>query len=228
LIFLQAIPGQLTQKYLPAVNQQHWSADKVTRLELLVALPARDAHADRPAVRGVNKKRDLNETAPIHQKSREQMQTILKTLFVGAIIAIGTGTALAADAVVGTWKLNLAKSTFSPGPAPKSQTRTYAESAQGMTVTIKTTAADGKESTSSITFKEDGKSYPVSGNADFDMVSVKRVDALTIHSTQTKAGAAVGTGVRTVSKDGKTLTFEQKSTNANGAKHDDVSVYDRQ
>src|ERR1700674_5095722 len=100
------------------------------------------------------------------------MQILVKTLLVGAILAIGTGTALAADSVIGTWKLNLAKSTFSPGPAPKSQTRTYAESAQGMTLTIKTTAADGKESTSTLTFKDDGKPYAASGNADFDMVSV--------------------------------------------------------
>jgi hypothetical protein len=156
------------------------------------------------------------------------MQTIFKTLLVGAIIAIGTGTALAADAVVGTWKLNLAKSTFSPGPAPKSQTRIYAESAQGLTVTVKTTEADGKESTTNLTFKADGKSYPSSGTPDFDMVSITRVDTLTVHSTQMKAGATVGNAVRTVSKDGKTLTFAQKGTHADGGKYDDVSVYDRQ
>jgi hypothetical protein len=156
------------------------------------------------------------------------MQTILKTLTVGAILALGTGTALAADAVVGTWKLNLAKSTFSPGPAPKSQTRVYSESAQGIKVAVKTTAADGKESSTTLTFKEDGKPYPESGSPDFDMVSVTRVDAFTTHSTQMKAGATVGTGVRTVSKDSKTLTFAQKGTNASGAKYDNVSVYDRQ
>src|SRR5271165_329814 len=156
------------------------------------------------------------------------MHTILKTLIVGAIFAIGTGTVLAADAVVGTWKLNVAKSTFSPGPAPKSQTRVYSESAQGLTVAVKTTAADGKESSTTLTFKEDGKPYPASGSPDFDMVAVTRVDALTVHSTQMKAGATVGTAVRTVSKDGKTLTFAQKATHSNGAKYDDVSVYDRQ
>jgi hypothetical protein len=156
------------------------------------------------------------------------MQTIFKTLMVGAVLAIGTGTAFAADAVVGTWKLNLAKSTFSPGPAPKSQTRTYIESAQGMTVTVKTTAADGKESTTALVFKDDGKSYPASGSPDFDAVSAKRVGALTLNSTQTKAGATVGTAVRTVSKDGKTLTFTQKGTHANGGKFEDVSVYDKQ
>src|SRR5271167_2952013 len=116
------------------------------------------------------------------------MKTLFKTLAVGAILAIGTGTALAADAVVGTWKLNVAKSTFSPGPAPKSQTRVYSESAQGITVAVKTTAADGKESSTTLTFKEDGKPYPESRSPHFDMATVTRVDAFTVHSTQTKAG----------------------------------------
>jgi membrane-bound inhibitor of C-type lysozyme len=157
------------------------------------------------------------------------MQTILKNLFVATILVIGTvGTALAADPAIGTWTLNLAKSTFSPGPAPKSQTRTYAESAQGIMLTVKTTAADGKETTTTLTFKADGKPYPVSGNPDFDMVSVKRVNALTVHTTQRKGSATVGTGVRTVSKDGKTLTFAQKGTAASGAKYDNKAVYDRQ
>src|SRR3982074_136304 len=104
------------------------------------------------------------------------MQILFKTLLVGAILTIATSTALAADPVVGTWKLNLAKSTFSPGPGPKSQTRTYAESPQGMTLTVKRTAADGKESVTTLTFKDDGKPYPASGNPDFDKVSVTRVD----------------------------------------------------
>src|ERR1700686_1036646 len=155
------------------------------------------------------------------------MQTIFKTLLVGAILALGTNAALAADAAVGTGKLNVAKSTFSPGPSPKSQTRSYVESAPGLTMTLKTVAGDGKESTSTLTAKDDGKPYPVTGNPDFDMVSVTRVDALTAHSTQTKAGATVGSGIRTVSKDGKTLTFAQRGAHAAGGKYDDVSVYDR-
>jgi hypothetical protein len=156
------------------------------------------------------------------------MQTIFKTLLAGAILSLATNAALAADAAVGTWKLNVAKSTFSPGPAPKSQTRTYAETAQGLTLTVKTVTAEGKETTSTLSFKDDGKPYPVTGSADFDTVSVTRDDALTVHSTQMKAGKPVGTGIRKVSADGKTLTFSSKLTDANGVKHDDVSVYDRQ
>src|ERR1700736_2467419 len=119
----------------------------------------------------------------------EHMQNIFKSLLVGAILTIATGTALAADPVVGTWKLNLAKSTFSPGPAPKSQTRNYVESPRGTTLTVVTTAADGKHSTTTLTFKADGKPYPVSGNPDFDMVAVTRVDPFTVHSNQTKGGS---------------------------------------
>jgi hypothetical protein len=192
-----------------------------------VAVFACDAHANWYAVGGENKNH-LIRGGLYNQVWGKHMQMIFKTLLIGAILAIGTSSALAADAAIGTWKLNLAKSTFSPGPAPKSQTRTYAESAQGIALTVKTTAADGKESSTTLTFKEDGKPYPASGNPDFDMVSVKRVDALTIHSTQTKAGATVGTAVRTVSKDGKTLKFAQKLTHADGVKTDDVSVYDKQ
>lgn len=161
----------------------------------------------------------------------DPMQAIFRTLFVGALLAIGTGAVFAApasDPAIGTWKLNLAKSKFSPGPAPKSQIRVYVESPQGITLTVKTTAADGKETTTTTTFKTDGKPYAVSGNPDYDMVAVTRADALTVHSTQTKAGATVGTGVRAVSKEGKTLTFTQKGTHANGTTYDDVSVYDRQ
>jgi hypothetical protein len=156
------------------------------------------------------------------------MQIIVKTLFVAAILAVGTGAAFAADPAVGTWKLNAAKSTFSPGPAPKSQTRNYTESDQGVTVTVTTTTADGKESTTTLTFKDDGKPYPMSGSPDVDTVSIKRVDASTVHSTQMKGGKQIGTASRTVSKDGKTLTFKQKGTHADGTKYDDVAVYDRQ
>jgi hypothetical protein len=156
------------------------------------------------------------------------MQTIFKALLAGAILALATGAALAADAAVGTWRLNVEKSTFSPGPAPKKQTRTYAESAQGLTLTLNTVSVADKETISVLTFKVDGKPYPSTGNPDFDTVSVTRVDALTVRSTQMKAGKVVGTGVRAVSADGKTLTFSSKLTDVNGVQHDDVSVYDRQ
>ena len=84
---------------------------------------AREAHASLRT-----KKRDLIEAPYTSNFPGGYMQTVFKILAVGALFALGTSAALAADPAIGTWKLNLAKSTFSPGPAPRSQVRTYAES----------------------------------------------------------------------------------------------------
>ena len=73
------------------------------------------------------------------------MNKISKLLVVGAMVALGSGAAAfaagASDSTVGTGVLNLDKSKFSPGPARKSQTRSYAQSADGTTLTITGVAA---------------------------------------------------------------------------------------
>jgi hypothetical protein len=74
------------------------------------------------------------------------MKKILSSVFLGALLTICSAviaTETAADPVVGTWTLNVAKSTFSAGPALKSQTRIYSQSAQGITLNMKTVGADG-------------------------------------------------------------------------------------
>jgi hypothetical protein len=154
---------------------------------------------------------------------------VIKSLFAASLLVVGAAIAAdAPDPVVGTWKLNVAKSTFSPGPAMKSQTRVYVQTPAGLKLTMTTVAADGKTMTSTMTFKYDGKPHPMVGNPDFESVSVTMDAAGVTHSTQWQAGKNVGSGVRTVAKDGKTMTFAQKGTHAGGAKYDDVLSYDRQ
>jgi hypothetical protein len=157
------------------------------------------------------------------------MKPVLGTLALGALLAISSAV-IAADApdpVIGTWKLNTAKSTGTT--LPKSESRTYATSAAGgIVLTWKRMGADGKESSVETTYKYDGKDYPVTGSPDFDTVSVKRVDANTVDSTQKRMGKAVGTATRSVSKDGKTLTLVSKLTNAKGEVVNTTLVYDRQ
>ena len=159
------------------------------------------------------------------------MKRILTTAFVGALLAIGSAAivaAPAADPAIGTWKLNVAKSKFSPGPAPKSETRTYAESAQGITLSWKSVGADGKETSVQTTYKIDGKDYPVTGNPNNDSISLKRVDSNNVEFTLKKGGKVVGTGSRSVSKDGKVLTNSSKGTTAKGEALDNTLVFDRQ
>ena len=154
------------------------------------------------------------------------MKTLLQTAALAAMLAFTT-VAVAGNPVVGTWELDVAKSKFSPGPAPKSDTRTYTESADGMTMTWTSTAADGKVMNVKSTFKADGKDYPLTGSPNFDTLTLKQVDGNTVHSIQKKAGKVVGETTRTVSKDGKELTLASKGTGADGVAYDNVMVYDR-
>jgi len=156
----------------------------------------------------------------------------LRTLLVGTVLAIAgvavTWAATAPDAVIGTWTLNVAKSTFSPGPAPKSQTRTYAASADGTTLTLNGVGADGSAMSQQSTFKYDGKSYPMTGSSDYDAIALKRVNGSTVKSTMMKAGKQVGTTTRSISAHGKVLTLSSKFTGADGKTYNNVAVYDKQ
>ena len=159
------------------------------------------------------------------------MKRILSNVLLGALLAFGSAVIaaeVAADPVVGTWKLNLAKSTFGGGPAFKSQLRTYSHSAQGLTLKMKTVGADGKETTTQTTYHVDGKDYPSMGNPDFDSLSGMRIDTNTTEFSLKRAGKPIGTIRRTVSKDGQTLTLNFVITNANGVQLSQLTVFDRQ
>src|SRR5206468_6952636 len=66
---------------------------------------------------------------------------------LGVVLPPVSGNAQRADLrrlVIGTWELDVAKSTFRPGPPPKSWTRVYEASGENVKYTDSTVAADGK------------------------------------------------------------------------------------
>jgi hypothetical protein len=157
----------------------------------------------------------------------------LPTALLAALLSL-TGVAIAAgsasDRVVGTWKLDVAKSKFMHGPALKSDTRTYEESRDGtMRVTLTTVSADGSTTILKRTFKEDGRNYPVNDSSGVDSISEVRINARTAKYTEKKAGKAMLRGRRVLSRDGKRLTVIETGTDAaTGAKIEHVLVYERQ
>jgi hypothetical protein len=159
------------------------------------------------------------------------MQPLFRTLVFGAVLTLGfrpmSLSAQGTDPAAGTWELNLAKSKFSPGPAPKSQTRTYEVTGADVKYTLKGIDADGKPTLVQYTAKYDGKDYPVTGSQDFDTISLKRVDAVTAQATLKKGGKMVQTATRVVSKDGKALTLTTIGTNAKGQPVNNVLVFDK-
>jgi len=146
--------------------------------------------------------------------------TLILTLVAGALF-------FAADnPMIGTWKLNEAKSKIAPG-APKNNTVTYAAVGDQVKVTVDGTDAQGKSIHSEWTGKMDGKDYPVTGDSTADMRSYKMEGKDTLQLTNKKDGKVTVTGSITVSADGKTRTVTITGTDDKGAKMTSTAVYDK-
>ena len=132
------------------------------------------------------------------------------------------------DPLTGTWKLNLAKSAYSPGPAPKSASLTYRAQGQNVLRIAEGVDAEGKPTKSEWAHVYDGKPYPTPGVADYDTSSYTRVDSRTVSFSRIKGGKAVQAGLIVVSGDGRTMTITTAGTNPNGQQVNNVAVCDKQ
>src|SRR5256885_5664032 len=128
--------------------------------------------------------------------------TLGMVLVVGGVLGVDIAnlSAQAGDPRMGTWKLNVAKSKYSPGPAPQGLTLKVEPSGQGEKVTAEFVNTDGTRTTSQYTANFDGKDYPFTGSAVADTVSLKRIDARTTDRTDTKGGKVAQTLKRVVSQ----------------------------
>ena len=153
-------------------------------------------------------------------------------VFVAAVAMLGSGVLLAQDnPFIGTWKLNIAKSKYSSGPAPRSQTQTYETHGNGMKVSSEGTAADGSRIAWSYTANFDGMDYPISGTGapnGADIVAIQRINTNTYEATFKKGAKVVGIGRDEVSKDGKVKTVAATGTDASGKSLTRELVWDKQ
>ena len=155
---------------------------------------------------------------------------LLKSLKLpAAILLMGFAlSAQAADPLVGTWKLNVAKSTYSPGPAPKSLTAKIEAAGDGEKLTADGVRGDDTPIHVEYTAQYDGKDYQLTGSPMADTVSLKRLDANTIERTDKKGGKVVLTHTRKLLSDGKTGTVTVKGTDAEGRPINNVTVWEKQ
>jgi hypothetical protein len=150
---------------------------------------------------------------------------------IALLTVVGSSTLRAqSNPLVGTWKLNLTKSKYDPGPPPQSLTRTVEAQGDGVKYTFAGVSADGKAIAYGFSVQFDGKDNSISGSmpTGADTISAKRTDANHFEATLKKAGKVIGTSSVTVSKDGKVTTVDGTGTNAAGVKTHDVQVYDKQ
>jgi hypothetical protein len=153
-----------------------------------------------------------------------------RMLVLGSMLAVvvpAVASSQAADPSLGTWELNVAKSTWSPGPGPKSDTRTYTAAPNGYKLVSKGVGADGKPTAASLTVAFDGKFYPITGSPTIDSVSTKRIDANTFESQLKKGNKVMSHSTRVVAKDGKSFTTTSTGTDAAGKPFKNTVVYDK-
>jgi hypothetical protein len=135
--------------------------------------------------------------------------------------------AFAADPVVGTWKLNVAKSQFNAGSELTAGTRVYTAANGLYTLDQKLTGADGKQTSNRAQYR-DGKEEKQATAGPADTTLGKKIDANTWDFDLKKDGKVVGHVHRVVSADGKTLTVQNTGVQLSGATGDETLVFDKQ
>jgi hypothetical protein len=156
-------------------------------------------------------------------------------MLTGGLALVSTQTPR--DPLIGTWNLNVEKSTYA-GTPPRSIHRTFDYSIDGLIlVTYETVSAQGNRSFVHWYMGLDGAAHPEfgrpTGAAPTWLLTTKVIDANTKEVTDRRVVAEGRTApvimyTFAVSQDGKTLTLTSRSTNADGNPTVTVQVYDKE
>jgi hypothetical protein len=153
----------------------------------------------------------------------------MKQLCLGTIVAIGLtlpAFGQGVDPLIGTWKLNVEKSTGSAGSVPKSLTSTVVGEGQNLTNIGEGVDAQGQPL--KIVFRHiyDGMPHPSTGAADYDSTTYTRIGN-TINIVRFRQGKTVEVGQAVIAPS-KTYTVTAEGIAVNGQPYHYVLVFDRQ
>ncbi|OFV90845.1 MAG: hypothetical protein A3G76_05130 [Acidobacteria bacterium RIFCSPLOWO2_12_FULL_65_11] len=155
---------------------------------------------------------------------------VLTTALAGIATLAGL-SAQAVDAWAGTWKLNLAKSRYALGPAPRSAVSRLEPSEDAWKVSQDTIDAQGQPTHVEATVRFNGRDYPVTGTALGNAKvtwALTRIDDHTYASIVKRDGTVTSMARTVVSPDGKIRTTTTTGKNALGQMATNVAVYERQ
>jgi len=130
------------------------------------------------------------------------------------------------QALIGTWRLNVAKSKYSPGPPMRDETRVYTRGPEGVTGVVTRTYADGHVERYQYTANFGGE-YAVTGNPEYDAVRLRRIDEYSSEAVLSHAGTIYGIARRAIASDGRTMTITFDRKDADRPVHN-LAVYDKQ
>ena len=154
---------------------------------------------------------------------------LIRNSLAVALVLVGTLPALAQESLFGTWKMNAAKSKYSPGPVPKNSIAKWEASDGGVKLTVDVEPATGEAQHWESSGKFDGKDNPITGNnPDGDAVAFSKINDRTYRVVTKKGGNTTFTARIVVAPDGKTRITTQTGKNAQGQTVKTSMFYEKQ
>jgi hypothetical protein len=151
-------------------------------------------------------------------------------LTIGLIAALTSMASAQEDRHVGAWELNVAKSTFNPGPPPTRQTLWYKAEGRGLTALFQRVDAAGvpvNPDASNLVISFDGKDHPTP-QPHYDSSAWTRRSANEYVVYRKKVGKVVLTSTNVISNDGQTLTITTTGVDDDRRPIHNIVVYDKQ
>jgi len=130
--------------------------------------------------------------------------------------------------LIGTWKMDATKSTYSPGPGPKSQTIKWERVQGGYRFFEDIVRANGQATHQVTVLKDDGSDTEVQGAATPTMRHLRRIDDWHFEDGDKVNGTPTVTRNVAISSDGRTMTVTMTGNNAQGQPVKNVAVFERQ
>ncbi len=150
-----------------------------------------------------------------------------KTSLLTLGLCFAAGTVCFASPMMGTWKLNEAKSKLDPG-SRKNVTVVYAAAGDDIKVTVDGTDGAGNATHNEWTGKFNGKCSAVTGDPTADQRCYKTLNSRTLRLTGKKGGKVTVSGTIVVSANGKVRTVTTSGLDAKGKRFRSVAVYDKE
>ncbi len=149
---------------------------------------------------------------------RSQFRLLVPCLLIAALGYAMQGN----ERWIGTWKMNPAKSKYSPGPAPTEWTLKLEKSDGGIKLTSFGNMAKGEKQSMSFVSRFDGAEVKWIGNPDADACAPLKMNNNVYVNIAKKGGKLLQIVRVEVAADGKTLTVIQTGS------IDNVVTYERQ
>lgn len=144
-----------------------------------------------------------------------------------AICVFSTAMFAATNPFVGTWKLNPARSKFTPGTAPKEMMVVFETDGDKIKRAATGIDSDGEPVNENSSIAWDRKDHPIDVPPGIT-VAVNQVNDRTLNVIIKRKGTVISSVHVVMAKNGKTMTSAEKGEDPKGRKIDNVEVYEKQ